>query len=343
MRKLSLTFLFSLFVTCSLQAAEVSDFSSKLDQINNEKIHKTLENSIKTGHIKTQAEFDATVERLENSLNSNSTKYFSVYDRKPKQNHNNHNHNNQGGGDTSALKKKIESLVAPIKKLDKDFIKVVEIEEKYSERLFKDISGQIPASYKATVDLCRKFNPRTNTEEMTANGKAIDAYFQSIKNDPCIQYALSTTNTKIEDMKKNWFGAGACFEHVIAGEIKGSKVSGYHWWYKYYADERSGRCSQMIQLEGLNDQAIFTGSFMYDPDGKGNSYSDCKKPKGGFTNGNSACALLALGHIAIETARSMGSIPGAFKFNADISGNTYTWQVYTMNGTLRSLYPMANR
>ena len=348
MRKLSLALMFSLFFTCGLKAAEVADFSEELEQIADTKLQKTLENSIKTGHIKTKAEFDATVKRVEDSMNRNSTVYYSAYRKKT---HNNNNNNNQKpnnqkpqqGGDTSALSKKIEQLVAPLKKLDKDFLKVTEIESKDSNRLFKDISGEIPASYKATVDLCRKFNPRTNTEEMSSNGKAIDAYFQSIKNDPCIQYALSTTNTSISDMKKNWFGVGACFEHVIAGEVKGSKVSGYHWWYKYYADERDGRCSDVMQMEGLNDNCIFTGSFLYDPDGKGNAFSPCKKPKGGFTIGNSACALLALGHIAIETARSMGSIPGAFRFNADICGKTYSWQVYTMGGTLRSLYPFANK
>lgn len=331
MRKLSLVFLVSVFVSSFLNnvsAADLSQFSDKLGQITDLKLQTTLKNSIQAGLIETEEDFDKVVARAESAANSNSTIYYSAYDR---------------AADVTAMSKKITSLVNPIRKLDKDAVKVIKNEKSNTEKLFQDITTTLPKSYKATIDLCNKFNPKVNTDELKTNGKAIDEYFASIKNDPCIQHALSVTNTDMQQLKSNWFGSGAGFEHVIAGEIKGSKVSGYHWWYRFYDDERRGHAEVINAVAGIGNPNIYTGSFTWDPDGKG-PLPTCKKPKGGFTTINSAQALIALGHIAIETARSMnnGKVPGAFTFHADINGESFTWQMYTLSGTIRSLYPMTS-
>ncbi|MDD3002106.1 MAG: hypothetical protein PHF29_10165 [Candidatus Riflebacteria bacterium] len=331
MRKLSLAFLVSIFVSSffnSVSAADLSQFSDKLSQITDVKLQTTLKNSIQAGLIETEEDFDKVVARAESSANSNSTIYYSAYDR---------------AADVTSMSKKISSLVNPIRKLDKDAVKVIKNEKNNTDKLFQDLTTDLPKSYKATIDLCNKFNPKVGTAELKSNGKAIDAYFQSIKNDPCIQHALSVTNTSVEQLKQNWFGAGAGFEHVIAGEIKGSKVSGYHWWYRFYDDERRGHAEVINAVAGIGNPNIYTGSFTWDPDGNG-PLPTCRKPKGGFTTINSAQALLAMGHIAIETVRSLnnGKVLGAFTFHADINGESFTWQMYTLNGTIRSMYPMTS-
>jgi hypothetical protein len=241
MRKLSLVFLVSVFVSSFLNnvsAADLSQFSDKLGQITDLKLQTTLKNSIQAGLIETEEDFDKVVARAESAANSNSTIYYSAYDR---------------AADVTAMSKKITSLVNPISKLDKDAVKVIKNEKNNTDKLFQDITATLPKSYKATIDLCNKFNPKVNTDELKTNGNAIDEYFASIKNDPCIQHALSVTNTDVQQLKKNWFGSGAGFEHVIAGEIKGSKVSATIGVYRFYYDERRGHAEVINAVAGIGN------------------------------------------------------------------------------------------
>jgi hypothetical protein len=312
----------------ALFSADLSQFSSKLNEITDVKLQTTLKNSILAGLIETQADFDEVVSRAEVAANSNSSIYYSAYNR---------------AADTSSIGSKITSLANPLKKLDRDAVKVVKNEKNDTKYLFQNISGTLPASYKATIDFCNTFNPKVNTNEYKRNPKAVDAYFNKIKDDPCIQYALSVTNTTLVQMRENWFGNGDGFEHVIAGELKGSSVSGYHWWYKFYTDERKGNAEAVTALGGLGNPRIYTGKFFWDPDGDG-PLPRALKPKGGFSIANSAQALIALGHIAFETMKKNngGKVFSALKFNADINGETFAWQMYTLHGSIRSLYPIAS-
>ena len=339
-------------VSTPINAAQQKDFSEKLNAIEDAKLRRTLSNSIAIGLITTDEELqnaisqsiDAREEDAYLSLSTSTTK------RKKPNNGNNQNGNKPNGnkpnnnGGNSNLAAKITALTKNLKTLDQAASVKVQKNEgsKYENRLFKDISGKIPASYDACVKLCDLFDPHTNTPEMNKHGKAIKDFFYSIQNDPCIKEALKVTNTSIDDMINNWFGVGAGFEHVIAGEIKGTKVSGYHWWYRYYTDERKGHTEYINSVEAIGNPRMYTGSFNWDPDGNG-PLPNAKKPKGGFTLQHSPMAILALGHIAIETCRANGTIPGSLAFKADINGETFTWQLYTMGGTIRSLYPMANR
>ncbi len=336
-----------------VKAANTPDFSEKLNAIEDVKLRRTLSNSIAIGLITTDEELQAAISqsidaREEDaylSFSTSTTTKKSNTSRKKPNNGNKPNGNkpNNGGGN-SELAQRITQLSKNLKNLDQAASVKVQKHEgsKYENRLFKDISGKIPAAYDRCVKLCDLFDPHTNTPEMNKHGKAIKEFFKSIENDPCIKEALTVTNTTIDDMINNWFGAGAGFEHVIAGEIKGTKVSGYHWWYRYYSDERKGHTEYINSVEAIGNPRMYTGSFNWDPDGNG-PLPSCKKPKGGFTLQHSPMALLALGHIAIETCRAKGSIPGSMTFKADINGETFTWQLYTMGGTIRSLYPMANR
>lgn len=228
-----------------------------------------------------------------------------------------------------------------IYRLDTGRIEDITISEHKSNSLFAPIDeSKIPDSYRWTIDLCNKFNPAKNTNDHKRLEKDIDSYLAKIENLPVIQHALTVTGTSIQDFRRNWFGEGRGFEHVIAGESSGSKVSGYHWWYRFYVDEINGNAVYQSSIEALNDPNIFTGKFTWDPAGP---IKTCYKKKGGFIISESAVALLALGHIAIEAGRKNGSRDFRGNFWANINGTTYLWCMFTVNGTIRTLYPTASQ
>ncbi len=228
-----------------------------------------------------------------------------------------------------------------IYKLDDGKMDNVTITEHRGKSLFSPIDEtKIPESYKWTLELCNKFNPAKNTNDHKRLKKDIDEYLDKIQDLPVIKHALKVTGTSIEDFRKNWFGEGRGFEHIIAGETSGSTVSGYHWWYKFYDDEKKGQVVYQSSLEALNDENIFTGKFTWDPEG---SVKKCSKKKGGFIIGESAAALLALGHIAMEASKNNGIRTLRSKFWANINGTSYLWCMYTQNGTIRTLYPTASQ
>lgn len=343
----------SLVAMSTPATAATKDFSDQLDSIKDEQLRRTLSNSIAIGLISTDEELQAAISQAIDSQEEDNMISCEVSRKKPKNgnkpnnnkpNNNKPNNNGGNGGGNSALAQKITQLSKNLYALDqKASVKVQKNEGRNgATKLFKDITTPIPAAYDRCIKLCNLFDPHTNTPEMDKHRKAITEFFHSIENDPCVQEALKVTNTSIDDMMNNWFGAGAGFEHVIAGEIKGTKVSGYHWWYRYYTDERNGHVEYINSVEAIGNPRMYTGSYTWDPDGNG-PLPTCKKPKGGFTLQHSPMVLLALGHIAIETCRANGSIPGSLTFKADVNGESFTWQLYTMNGTIRSLYPMANR
>ncbi|PKL47747.1 MAG: hypothetical protein CVV42_12050 [Candidatus Riflebacteria bacterium HGW-Riflebacteria-2] len=330
MRRIQICVLsFLLFSSAFLGAQQdrLQLFSSQLDSIADGSLKQTLQNSIVAGLIENQHDFDLAVSQAEAAANRNNPVHYSAYGRR----------------DTGAVVDEIRKLTEPLSGLDRDAVKVAK-NPKYKtgeDYLFADIKASLPGSYEKGVELCNLFNPKNGTNDAARLDKDIDAFLDAIKDDPVIKYALSSTSTSMQDLKKNWFGSGRGFEHVVAGEIDGKKVSGYHWWYKFYFDERAGKAQVRKASADIGNPHAFTGSFNWDPDGDG-PLPNALKPTGGFSIGNSAQVILALGHIAIEVARKNGGVPGALRFRADINGEEYNWQLYTMNGNIRSLYPMGS-
>lgn len=244
--------------------------------------------------------------------------------------------------DRGGFSSDISSYAKDLPGLDNARVEVDMMEHSKAGKLFNDIPSSIPDIYGKTIDLCEKFNPKSGSNDHSRLNSQIDEYLSDIEKTKPVQYALRVTQTTIKDLKANWFGSGLGFEHVFAGEVKGSSVSGYHFWYKYYNDERKGRCTYLKTLEGGNDPNIFTGSFTWDADGPGNAFKAARKSKGGFVVKSGAPAMLALGHIAIEVAKK-NNCPGAFTFQAALNDKVYIWQMFTMGRSIRSLYPMVQK
>ncbi len=301
-------------------------FDSQLDNIADSSLKQTLRNSIIAGLIENQHDFDLAVFQAEAAANRNNPVSFSAY----------------GNRDTASVADEIRRISAAIPGLDRDAMKVTK-NPKYKtgeNYLFEDVTSSLPRSYEASVELCELFNPKNGTNDAPRLAKEIDTYLESIKNDPVIKHALTSTGTTMDDLKKNWFGSGLGFEHVVAGELNGKKVSGYHFWFKFYHDERAGNTQIRAVTADVGNPKAFTGSFYWDPDGEDGPLPNGYKSIGGFSIGNSVQAILALGHIAMEVSRKNGSIPGALRFRANINGAESYWQLYTMNGNIRSLYPI---
>ncbi|HOT28908.1 MAG TPA: hypothetical protein PLU72_12010 [Candidatus Ozemobacteraceae bacterium] len=293
-------------------AEESPDWAALLASIEDPQLRQTLQKSISAGLIGDSREFGIALSRARSQRGGNQ----------------------DGSGLSAAISKACTGLA----KLDRDAVSGITFDGK--KHLFMTFAGEFPRSYQAAVKLAARFDPKVGTPELKKNSKEINEYLSLIENDPIIQHALKVTKTTMEDLKENWFGAGAGFEHVICGEMKSTSVSGYHWWYKFYDDDLAGRAKIQGSIDHANDTGIYTGRFTWDPDGSG-PLPVLKKSKGGFTIGNSAQALLALGHIAIETSRrNGGNAPSAIQFDANINGHAYTWQLYTFGNTIRSLYPI---
>lgn len=329
MRRVILGILASLFFTSVSFAGpqQVVNFHDQLEAIQDANLRRTLENSIAAGLIDNQQDFSSAVSRAEAIGNNGSTGYYSAFN---------------ATRNINEIRNIIAQQAKPLAALDRDAVKVNKNEDYRKAKLFLDFTGTIPESYTRTVALCEMFNPKNGTNDHARLDNEIDEYLASIQNDPTIVSALKATNTTIKDLKSNWFGSGRGFEHVIAGEIDGKKVSGYHWWYKFYHDERNDRAQVKSAVAGVGNPLTYTGSFFWDPDGSEGPLPSANKPKGGFINRNSPQVILALGHIAIEATRKFGAVPGALSFNADINGEEFRWQLYTMGGNIRSLYPMGS-
>jgi poly(U)-specific endoribonuclease len=241
--------------------------------------------------------------------------------------------------DTRDFASSITSITKTLPQMDSALIKTDLNEHSKGGMLFQNITSAIPETYKKTLELCKKFNPQNKTNDHKRLSSDIDEYLEYMAKTEPVKYALKITDSTIKDLKDNWFGAGLGFEHVFAGEVKGSSVSGYHFWYTFYEDERNNSAWYGRTLEGFDDPCIFTGQFQWDPDGNGNKFKKAYKRKGGFVTQSSPESILALGHIALEVAKK-NNCPSAFKFRASVNDGVYLWQVFTVGRSIRSLYPM---
>jgi hypothetical protein len=225
-------------------------------------------------------------------------------------------------------------------------IRVVINEVKFDREalLFMDLPPTIDSSFVATFELCNCFDPTPGTRDDQKDDvkKKIDHYLESIKDRPVIQHALRTTGSSLESLRATWFGHKRAFEHVFCGEAKrGKGIGGYHWWYKFYRDERAGLVNYLYSVEGKNDPGIATIKFTWDPDGPKPQFPKLKKePKGGFLIGESPLALLALGHMALKFGLDTSS--RGPDFTANINGKNYRWVIVVIDGNLHSMYPIAN-
>lgn len=202
-------------------------------------------------------------------------------------------------------------------------------------------------SYQAAFELCQLYDPG-NFSAQEVRTQAIDAFFQTVAPMRPIQEALAATGTQLKDLKRNWFGQGRGFEHVICGEMGGPpdnrKLGGYHFWYLHARYEKLGSARYLGEAysgrnrrQGLADSGIVTGNFDWDPDGSGGLPLLAKKPKGGFSVGHSVAPLLALGHLILETP----ALKAQRSVQADLNGRTYSWVFYASDAdqSLRTLYP----
>ena len=236
----------------------------------------------------------------------------------------------------------VATVFAEIDRLDQDYLEV-EVFENEGRKLLGDLSVNPPESYKKTMNLVRLFDPRTNSNDHRRLAAEIEAYVQYLSRFKVIQLALQRTGTSLSDLKSNWFGSGRGFEHIIAGELKGNKVSGYHWWYRYYVDQQNGLVKYEGSKKAIDDSNVFIGSFRWDPDGEGPLPRSYKK-LGGFHIGQSAPALIAAGHVAMEYSKR-----GGYAFAAPYRGKMYYWQTYSYEGNLRTMFcktyrpPLATR
>lgn len=105
------------------------------------------------------------------------------------------------------------------------------------------------------------------------------------------------------------------FEHVFVGEQEGSKVQGYHFWYKYHLDDGLAATIDRNRLPGFRDDRILylrglykdgqeafpesvTISYRWDaPDYAAKAIRPLTKPVGGFFVGCSVEGLMALGAV----------------------------------------------
>ena len=244
-----------------------------------------------------------------------------------------------------------EAISDRIRELDGPDQLVAEIHETMEdgvERLFGWVSleGADP-SYEATYELCRLFDPTPDTrdDQDPVVSAAIDRYLELIAEKPVIRYALSVTRSSISDLRNTWFGPTRAFEHVFAGEISADgSVGGYHWWYKFWREEQQGLVDYTRTVEGIDDPRIATICFTWDPDGVAKRFSTHEKSIGGFTVGDSPCALLALGFIALKCGLNRYDWERRPDFKANLNGRQYEWVVVVTEdrANLVSLYPLAN-
>lgn len=137
----------------------------------------------------------------------------------------------------------------------------------------------------------------------------------------------------------------SAFEHVIVGEQSRSKVSGYHFWYKYHLDDSFKLLDsddiQYLGLRGKNETEnvlvpeISTISFKWEAfDYENNAYRPLYKKIGGFFNGCSVEGLMALGTVRFLSASRSPK-------EGEINGALYNFKVFrSQNGKhMRTFYP----
>lgn len=143
------------------------------------------------------------------------------------------------------------------------------------------------------------------------------------------------------------------FEHVFVGEQEGSKVQGYHFWYKYYLDDGLASTIDRSRFPGFKDDRIaylrgqygngqenfpesVTISFKWDaPDYDRGATRPLTKPIGGFFVGCSVEGLMAIGAVRAHVGARAPK-------EAVINGARYDLKVFRSenNQNIRTFYPV---
>lgn len=227
----------------------------------------------------------------------------------------------------------------------------------------------IPESKKKSYELCKKLFdnytlsqtlPEIQTQEETEEIQALLEYIVDSK-PMKVARAYMESQTGREFSSARWYKilmdiwftqftqtSGkdlSAFEHVVVGEQKQGKVSGYHFWYKYYLDDSNALLNsddiEYLGLKGSNQAEnrlvpeVSTLSYKWDAfDYDREEYRPLYKKIGGFFNGCSVEGLMALG-----TVRFLGE--GRAPKEATINNALYNMKVFrSSNGKhMRTFYP----
>ncbi|MDA4847996.1 lamin tail domain-containing protein [Hoeflea poritis] len=237
----------------------------------------------------------------------------------------------------------------------------------------------IPPHKERSYELCRRlFNnyalPEAARETDTPQERAerhefVEAIVASAPMKVAREYVELRTSTTMSDerwhntLMDHWFRRFeqssdphlSGFEHVVVGEQEGSKVQGYHFWYKYYLDD--GFASQVDDglsvVPGLSDDRIvYVGSkahpkqpafpesvtiqFRWNaPDYDAGESRPLHKKIGGFFVGCSVEGLMALGTVRAHLGANAPK-------TAVIEGARYQMKLFRSanNMHIRTFYPV---
>ena len=242
------------------------------------------------------------------------------------------------------------------------------IEADSDHKLFSKVV--IPSHKMSTYNLCKRlFNnytlDKTKREDPTPEeAKEVHEFLEGIVDTAPMKIAREWMETQTGEafsidrwytiLQQIWFAeydhsSGrdlTGFEHVVLGEQKGSIVSGYHFWYKYYLDDsfellnsddiqylgtRGDGQEENLLVPEVSTISYKWEAFDYDAGAKRPLY----KKIGGFFNGCSVEGLLAIGTIRFLP---QGRAPK----EAIINGTKYNLRLYRSpnNQHLTTYYPV---
>ena len=228
----------------------------------------------------------------------------------------------------------------------------------------------IPSHKKRTYDLCeRLFNnytlDKTKRENPTSQEAEEENYFlEAIVDTPPMivarNWLTQRTNQTFSSsrwyqiLREIWFerfdlSSGkdlTGFEHVIVGEQRQGKVSGYHFWYKYYLDDQNNlRDEDGIHYQGTRGDnqegnimvpEVSTIAFRWEAfDYERKVRRPLYKKIGGFFNGCSIEGLMAIGTLRFF-------LEGYAPKEAIINGASYNLKIFRSNNAkhLVTFYPV---
>ena len=206
----------------------------------------------------------------------------------------------------------------------------------------------IPKSKRATYDLVKKLFDNYTLDQskpetsQTAEEKAeIAAFINAIKDTEPMKLArqfiesengaFMTDEEWYDSIHKTWFEIydykdstpqRSGFEHVFVGEMNGSKLGGYHFWYKYFLDDKAidGYANGKDSIdylgtryfsnpeEGVSNPNAVTLRYELDAfDYENGATQKLFKSTGGFDVGCSPEGLIALGMACFNDPRSTKS------------------------------------
>lgn len=189
------------------------------------------------------------------------------------------------------------------------------------------IPARKQASYERVKGLFNNYELDQTKEERIAPEEEIEVqeFIEDIYKSPPVRVAREYVEERTEEpmnddiwwniIQRVWFeqfddGVNqdlTGFEHVIVGEQKQGKVQGYHFWYKYFFDEKfvfGDMRKDLIQFLGFKESPadttpeVATISYVWEAfDYRTERTRRLTKPTGGFWIGPSIEGMIALGTV----------------------------------------------